>query len=200
MNHLRWIKAFLLLFLVGLTACSSGPSDEESIAVMVALTQTSAAGATEAAGITAPEETEVPEDTFPGDLQPLSPDECEQLAAFMVNRLPVPPVEKREVAVEHEGETGGGCQAIAVGTGDVFPDMMVIEEAMRGILGELGWIEDPTAPTCLGIGGWGPGASTRCYVQADALCEVFVCLERLDPGQIVYTLNLTCARDTGATE
>ena len=121
MNSLNWIKAFLFLFLSGisLTACSSGPSDEESIAVMVALTQTSAAGATEAAGIPTPEETEVPEDTFPGDLQPLSPDECEQLAAFMVNRLPVPPAEQREVAVEHEGEAGSGCQAIAVGTGDV---------------------------------------------------------------------------------
>ncbi|MFA9403891.1 MAG: hypothetical protein ACERKY_12620 [Anaerolineales bacterium] len=218
MNPLRWNQVLLFLFLAGLTACSSGPSDEESIAVMVALTQTSATGATEAVIITAPETTEVLDEVPPGDFQPLSPDECEQLAAFMVNRLPVPPVEQGEVAVEHEGVTGVGCQALAVGTGEVFPDMMVVEEAMRGILRELGWNEDPTAPTCLGIGGWGPGASTRCYVQADALCEVFVhvnpvdgalcpddepifvCLERLDPGQIVYTLNLTCARDTEATE
>jgi hypothetical protein len=220
MDHLRWIKVLVFLLLAGLTitACRSRLSDEDSIAVIVALTQTSAAEATEAAVITALEATEVLEESLLGDLQPLSPDECDQLAAFMVNRLPVPPVEQREVAVEHEGETGGGCQAIAVGTGDVFPDMMVVEEAMHGILGELGWNEDPTASTCLGIGGWGPGANTRCYVQADALCEVFVhvdpvddtlcsndepifvCLERLDPQQIVYTLNLTCARDTSATE
>ena len=220
MNSLNWIKAFLFLFLSGisLTACRTGPVDEESIAVKVALTQTSATGATEAAAITAPEASETSVEAFSDDIQPLTPAECEHLAAFMVNRLPVPPVKQMEVPVELGGESGIGCQAIAVGTGEVFPDMMVVEEAMRGILGEFGWIEDPSAPTCLGTGGWGPGASTTCYVQANALCEVFVhvgpdddalcsddepifvCLERLDPGQIVYTINLTCARDTDVTE
>jgi hypothetical protein len=94
--------------------------------------------------------------------------------------------------------------------------MMVVEDAMSGILEELGWTEDPTAPACLGTGGWGPGASFSCYTQADALCElfvhvdpiddalcsndepIFVCFESLAPEQIVYTINLTCARDTSA--
>jgi len=215
MNSLRWTKFLILILLAVLLITACGLSDDESIAVSVALTQTAAAQATEAA-VTAPESTEIPEATFLGDLQPLSAAECDQLAAFMVNRLPVPPVEQMEVAVEREGETGSGCQAITVGTGEVFPDMMVVEDAMSGILEELGWTEDPTAPVCLGTGGWGPGASSRCYTQADAICElfvyvdpiddalcsddepIFVCFESLAPDQIGYTINLTCARDISA--
>ncbi len=214
-NQLRWTRFLILILLTALLITACGPSDEESIAVSVALTQTAAVQATEAA-VTAPGSTEAPEAAFPGDLQPLSAAECDQLAAFMVNRLPVPPVEQMEVAVEREDATGSGCQAIAVGTGEVFPDMMVVEDAMSGILEELDWTEDPTAPACLGTGGWGPGASSRCYTQVDALCElfvhvdpiddalcsddepIFVCFESLAPEQIVYTINLTCARDTSA--
>ncbi len=216
MNPLRWTQSLILILLTALLITACGPSDEESIAVSVALTQTAAAQATEDAGAAAPEATEAPQGIFAGDLQPLSAAECDQLAAFMVNRLPVPPVEQMEVAVKREGETGSGCQAIAVGTGEVFPDMMVVEDAMRGILEELGWTEDPTAPACLGTGGWGPGASSSCYTQADALCELFVhvdpiddalcsndepitvCFNNLTPEQIVYTINLTCALDTNA--
>ena len=216
MNSQRCTQSLILILFAVLLITACGSSDEESIAVSVALTQTAAAQATEDAVATAPEATEAPQEIFAGDLQPLSADECDQLAAFMVNRLPVPPVEQMEVAVEREGEIGSGCQAIAVGTGEVFPDMMVVEDAMGGILEELGWTEDTTAPACLGTGGWGPGASSRCYTKADALCElfvhvdpidnalcsddepIFVCFESLAPEQIVYTINLTCARDTSA--
>ncbi len=216
MNSLRGTKFLILILLAVLLITACGLSDEESIAVSVALTQTAAAQATEDAVAAAPEATEAPQGIFTGDLQPLDPVECDQLAAFMVNRLPVPPVEQMEVPVEHEGKAGGSCQAIAVGTGEVFPDMMVVEDAMRGILEELGWTEDSTAPACLGTGGWGPGASSSCYTQTDALCElfvhvdpiddalcsddepIFVCFESLAPEQIVYTINLTCARDTSA--
>jgi hypothetical protein len=214
MNPLQRFQPFIFLLFAALplVACSPGPSDEAEIAVMVSLTQTAAVQETEA--VVQPEATEAPVAAFPGDLQPLDPDKCEQLAAFMVNRLPVPPVEQKKVAVQRQGKSGSGCQAIAIGTGEVFPDMMVVEEAMHGILGELGWREDPTAPICLGTGGWGPGASSRCYVQADAVCELFVhvdpidkalcsndepisvCFDRLAPEQIVYTVELTCARDT----
>ena len=212
----RWMKVSLFLFIAALTltACGTIRLDEERIAVMVALTQTSATGATEAAVVHTLEIIETPVEVLSGDPQPLTPVECEQLAAFMVNRLPIPPVQQMEVPVELEGEIGMGCQAIAIGSGEVFPDMMVVEEAMRGILGELGWTEDTSAPTCLGKGGWGPGASSSCFVQADAFCElfvhvdpadevicpddqpIFVCLESLDPGQVIYTVNLTCARDS----
>jgi hypothetical protein len=225
------MKASILLLSAGLmlVACSVGPSDEDRIAAMAALTLTAVAQPTEVPevseqtetyvpAVTEPEATAEPEHTFPGDLQPLSPAECEQLAAFMVNRLPVfPPVEEKLVAVEHDGEVGGGCQSIGIGPGEVIPDMLVVEEAMRGILAELGWTEDPAAPECLWVGGWGPGASSSCYNQADALCEVFVhmdpaddalcsndepisvCFDRLEPEQILYTVELTCARDTTPT-
>jgi len=214
MNPQRKYKSliFLLFAALILSACQPGPSDEEEIAVIVALTQTAAAQEIEVAA--PPEATEAPEPAFHGDLQPLTPEECEQLAGFMVNRLVGPPIEQSEVAVQREGETGSGCQAIGSGTGEVFPDMFVPIEAMDGILEELGWTEDPTAPACLGAGGTGPGANNYCYTQVDAFCElfvhtdpidealcsddepIFVCFERLAPEQIIYTVEVTCARDT----
>lgn len=211
MNNLKKNRGLIVLILTALTlvACGSATPEEEDLAEMVAQTLTAAAPPTEAAGDTE----DVPQETFQDDLQPLSPEECEQLAAFMVNRLPVPPVDQQIVSVERQGEAGDGCKAITVGTGEVFPDMMVVEDAMRGILAELGWTEDPTAPSCLGTGGWGPGASSACFTQADAFCELFVhmdpdrhelcsedepisvCFDRLAPHQILYTIELTCARD-----
>jgi hypothetical protein len=205
---------FLLTALL-LTAC--GPSDEESIATSVAQTLTSAAEATEAAAVTAPAATEDPDTAFPGDLVPLDSTDCNEFAVAMGQVLGVQ-IEQINVAVEHEGKRGGGCQAIAVGSGLDFTDMVSVEEAMRTMLLERGWLEDPTAPACLGTGGSGPGANAWCYTQADALCEVFihidpieaslcsddepisVCFDRLTPEQIVYTTNLTCARDTTAVE
>ena len=91
MNPLRWTQSLILILLTALLITACGSSDEESIAVSVALTQTAAAQATEDAVATAPEATEAPQEIFAGDLQPLSADECDQLAAFMVNRLPITP-------------------------------------------------------------------------------------------------------------
>ena len=202
-----WISAFVL------SACQSEPLNEEEIDVIVALTQTAAAQETVAAVIPPAEATIPPEPILGGDLQPLDPEECEQLAGFMVNRLVGPPLEQDVVAVQREGETGSGCRAVGSGTGEVFADMFVPIEAMDGILGELGWTNDPSAPACLGVGGAGPGANNYCYTQADAFCELFVhtdaidaalcsddepismCFERLAPEQIIYTVELTCARD-----
>ena len=213
MKSLFNTRYLLLLLLATLTlgACSptSSLSEDEVIATHVAQTL-AAAETSQDIEETA---TDVPTEIGSGDLQPLSPDECEQLAGFMINRMFIPPVEQQEVAVEHLGETGIGCQAIGVGNGEMFTDMMILDEAMRGILGELGWTEDPTAPACLGTGGWGPGATSSCFTQADALCELFIhvdpidkalcsndepinaCFERLSPDQILYTAELTCARD-----
>ncbi|MCJ7825462.1 MAG: hypothetical protein MUP44_11215 [Anaerolineales bacterium] len=215
MSYLRFIKSFCIALLAALLFTACGPSDEESIAVSVALTQTAAAQATVAAAAAQPEATEAPQEIFPGELQPLGIAECADLAAAMGQELSVQ-IEQINVAVEHEGKTGGGCQAIAMGTGLDFSDMMSVEEAMRGMLFLRGWLEDPSAPACLGTGGWGPGASASCYNQADSLCEVFVhidpidaslctddepitvCFDRLTAEQIVYTINLTCAGDASA--
>jgi hypothetical protein len=213
MNPMRLIKALLLLLFAALFLNACKPSDEEDISVSIALTQTAAALATEEMSVTAPEATEDLEVAFPGDLQPLDATECSELATATSHMLNVP-FEQVNVAVEHEGKTGGGCQIIAVGNGLDFTDMISVEEAMRGMLIVRGWLEDLTAPACLGTGGWGPGASASCYIHANALCEVFVhidpsedslcskdepisvCFDRLESEQIIYTINLTCARDT----
>jgi len=205
----------LLLATWALGACrsTSSLSEEDELATRVAQTLAAVTPATEDSEVIeqiAPDDAVAP---VPGDLQPLSPEECEQLAGFMINRMFTPPLEQGKVVVDRQGETGSGCQAIGAGDGQMFPDMMTLEDAMRGILGELGWTEDTDAPTCLGTGGWGPGASSYCFTQADALCELFihmdpidktlcsddepigVCFERLAPEQILYTAELTCARD-----
>jgi len=213
MNPLRWTKPVILFLLAALMLSACGPSDEENIAIIVSLTQTAAAQATEPANAAMPEATEAPQVIFPGDLQPLDPAECGELAAAMGKALPAQ-VEQINVAVEHEAKTGGGCQAIAVGDDLDFTDMMSVAEAMRGMLVERGWSEDLTAPACLGTGGWGPGASAFCYIRESALCEVFVhidpidaslcsddepitvCFANLTPEEIIYTINLTCAVDT----
>jgi hypothetical protein len=215
MNPLRKIKPLMLCLLAAMLLTECGPSDEESLAMSIALTQTAAAGATEAAAAAMPEATEPPQAVIPGDLQPLDPAECGDLAAAMDQAFHVP-IEQFDVAVEREGKTGGGCQAMARGSGLDFTDMMRVEEDMRGMLVGRGWMEDLTAPACLGTGGWGPGASASCYTKADALCEVFVhidpvdaslcsddepitvCFSRLAPEQIVYSIHLTCTRDTTA--
>ncbi len=195
-----------------LTAC--GQSEEERIATSVSLTLTAAIQEAQAMDTEAsPVATETPEPTFPGDLQPLTTSDCNDLMEAMRQELAVG-VETTLIAVEHEGKTGGGCQSAAVGSGLDFSDQISVEGAMRTILKARGWQEDTSAATCLGTGGWGPGASASCFTQANGLCEVFihltpsndelcqedepinVCFERLDPEQIVYTINLTCALDT----
>ena len=217
MNSLRRTKPVILFLLAVLTLSACGPSDEENIAISVSLTQTAAAQATEAANAAMSEATEAPQVIFLGDLQPLDSAECGELATAMGKALPAQ-IEQIAVAVEHEGKTGGGCQAIAVGDDLDFTDMMSVSETMRAMLIEHGWSEDLSAPACLGTGGWGPGASAFCYTRENALCEVFVhidpvdtslcaddepitvCFDGLTPEQIVYTINLTCARDTSVAE
>ena len=215
MNPLRRTKPVILFLLAALMLGACGPSDEENIAISVSLTQTAAAHATEVENVAMPEATEAPQIVFPDDLQPLDSSECGELATAMGKALSTQ-IEQITVAVEHEGKAGGGCQAIAVGDDLDFTDMMSVSEAMRGMLVEHGWSEDLTAPACLGTGGWGPGASAFCFIRENALCEVFVhidpidaslcsdeepitlCFDGLTPEQIVYTINLTCARDTSA--
>jgi hypothetical protein len=149
----------------------------------------------------------------PGGLQPLNADECSDLANGMVQTLAIG-VETTDVSIENSwsGQQGTGCQLTATGNGLDFENTMVAEDSMRAILEARGWLEDTQAPMCLGHGGWGPGASTSCYVQADRVCESFVfveplddglcsgdepinaCLDRLPPEQVVFNIVLTCAQ------
>jgi hypothetical protein len=216
MNATKSAARLIGIVLVALLLTACGQSEEERIEISIALTQTAAVQETQIADIEVPfVPTDIPELTFPGDLQPLHPGGCGDLAVAMRETLAVV-VNETRVAVEHEGKSGGGCQSTAVGSGLDFDDQMSVENAMRQILETRGWREDTSAATCLGIGGWGPGASTSCFTQANGLCEAFIyitpsddelcqddeaisaCFARLSPEQIVYTASLTCAQDTGA--
>ncbi len=217
MKSLRQTPYLIIILLVTSTlgACSPGTSStDEDIGTLVAQTQTAAASEMESDEEVEESATDAPTEIPAGDLKPLSEEECEQLAGFMINRTFMPPIKRDLVPVERQGEMGAGCRAIGTGDGNMFPEMIVLDEAMVGILEELGWTEDTKAPSCLGTGGWGPGANSRCFTQADAFCELFVhidpidetlcsndepisaCFERLEPDQIIYTAEITCARDT----
>ena len=221
MKALRQYPYLIILVILTLilSSCNrvSSTSTDADISTLVAQTQTAAVPQMETAEAEKEAATDEPTEAPTGDLRPLSPEECEQLAGFMINRMFIPPVEQDIVAVERQGETGTGCQAIGVGDGNMFPEMIVLDEAMQGILEELGWTEDTKAPSCLGTGGWGPGANSRCFMKADAFCELFVhidpieeslcsddepitaCFSRLQPDEIIYTAQVTCARDISPT-
>ncbi len=214
MNLFRQSNIFVLILITAslLTACGTDEAtlefDEDAISTSVAETQAAAAAETAAAGDV--------EDTgaaVEGDLQPLDAAECDALADALAGTLAVS-VAQANVAVDFEGKSGGGCQATAVGTGVDFADMPSVEAAMRGLLEVRGWAEYQSVEACLGIGGWGPGADVTCYSRANNYCAVFVhidpadpalcsndepisvCFSELDPEQIVYSIDLTCAEDT----
>ncbi len=206
----------LVIIIELLAACGTNEAtpefDDAAISTSVAATQAAAAAETAAAGVV--------EDmgaAVEGDLQPLDSPDCDALADALSGALAVP-VEQSEVAVEQDGKSGAGCQIIAVGSGVDFIDMPSVDAAMRSLLELRGWEEDTTAPSCLGIGGFGPGATVSCYVREAARCALFVhidpadpalcpddepiavCFSELDPVQIIYTIDLVCARDTRAAE
>jgi hypothetical protein len=152
-----------------------------------------------------------------GGLQPLPADECRDLADAMAQTLAIG-VETTDTFIErswHE-QQGTACQLTAIGNGLNFDNIMVAQDGVKAILEARGWVEETQAPMCLGKGGWGPGASTSCFTQADRICEAFVyvepledelcpgnepisaCLDRLAPEQRIYTVILTCAQ--GNTE
>jgi hypothetical protein len=138
---------------------------------------------------------------------------CSDLAGAMTQTLGVG-AETADVPIEHSWseQTGSGCQVTATGNGLNFDSVMVVQDMMRAILQNRGWVQATQAPTCLGHGGWGPGATTSCFIQADKICEAFVyvapadaslctgdepitvCLSELTPEQRIYNSVLTCAQ------
>jgi hypothetical protein len=151
-------------------------------------------------------------------LLPLNADECRDLADATAQTLAVN-VTSSDVAVERSWyeQQGTACQVTASGNGLNFDDIIVAHDGLRAILEARGWVEQTQAPMCLGHGGWGPGATTACFAQADKVCEAFVyvepsdmalcsgiegpigvCLSQLAPEQKIYTATLTCAQGVAA--
>ncbi len=146
------------------------------------------------------------------DLRPLNAGECSDLAGAMSQVLGVV-TETSETFIENSWseQTGTACQIIATGSGLDFEHIIMIEDNLKAVLRTWGWYEETAAPICLGKGGWGPGASTSCFTQADQICEVFVyvepvdhdlcpddqpisvCFDTLAPEQLIYYRMLTCA-------
>ena len=149
----------------------------------------------------------------PSTLQPLSADACNDLANATAQTLAVD-VATTDVFIlsSWSEQQGTGCQVTAAGNGLNFENIMVVQDGLTAILTTRGWVEQTQAPMCLGQGGWGPGASTSCFTQADGICEAFVyvepsedtlcsgdepisvCLDRLAPEQVIYNVSLTCAQ------
>jgi hypothetical protein len=149
----------------------------------------------------------------PGGLGPLSADACSDLANGMAEALAVQ-VATTEVMIEMSWseQQGSGCQMTAVGDGSNFDSIFTAQDGVKGVLAARGWVEEMQAPMCLGTGGWGPGATSACFTQADGICEAFVyvelldpelcsgdepigaCLDRLPPEQLIYQVSLTCAQ------
>lgn len=208
MNNQTRVTPLIMLLLASfpLVACGSDEAMDEDV---ISISDAESQAAAEDAGQQA--------DTFPGDLQPLDPEGCDELAAALEGAFHLP-VSRSNIAVEHEGKSGGGCQATTQGTGLDFTDMFSIEGAMRTELAFLGWADDPAADFCLGVGGWGPGANLTCFTQDAGRCALFVymdpvdealcsndepigvCFENLTPEQIVYTVELTCTWDESEYE
>ena len=102
------------------------------------------------------------------------------------------------------GQAGTGCQIMTTGTGLNFENIVVVENALVGVLQTRGWEED------VQYAGGGPGAVVTGYRQGDVLCLVLAYWEpsedancpsdqpaftcELAPEQQLYTITLNCAQ------
>lgn len=214
MKEIKYFSLFSALLIITLffTACGS----DQDLAVVVALTQTAAAQDAavpqeqpEAAPQKSPQP-EIPE----GDMQPLSPTECDSLASgtgqilgLTFSNQIVP------VTMSWSGEVGSACQMTASGDGNKFEDIFEPSDALQNMMLLQGWSGGDMLSPCLGHGGAGPGAVQSCYVNETKICEAMVTLEPVDmklcegiegpiglcmaeltPEQKSYTIRLTCAQ------
>jgi hypothetical protein len=138
-------------------------------------------------------------------MQPLSADECAQLAQGMEKTLGVP-VTTGEVPFTDpsSGASGTCCEAKATGTGEQFESPQAVVTQLGTMLTALGWTEDPMlaagGPTGMGSGyrkgnevceasaQWKPDPSANCPSdQPISACNV-------KPAQRNYTITLDCAQ------
>jgi hypothetical protein len=152
-------------------------------------------------------------DTSPGDWQPLSYDECNNLAGALAQSLGLT-AEAAQAPFEDyvQRRAGTGCQATLRATGLNFEHVGLLESPTIGTLQALGWQQDAS------YGGGGPGGVVEGFRQGRKLClllissgpseaslcsadEPFaVCWERLTPEQKAYTVTLNCAQDAAAVD
>jgi tetratricopeptide (TPR) repeat protein len=146
-----------------------------------------------------------------GDLQPLSPAVCDDLANAMSQALGVDVATVEAPFQDYvSGKAGTGCQATATGTGLDFESFVAVADTLREMLRYQRWREDfmyaADGPTGTGTGfrragelclltvGWEPSADANCpQDQPISACQ-------LTPEQQLYTIELNCAQDATAAE
>ena len=140
-------------------------------------------------------------------LQPLSPEECNELARAMGETLGTQ-VTQGDVPITDPstGASGMGCETKATGTGEQFSSPDAVVNELAAMLEAQGWQEDPMlasgGPTgfgegsrkadqmCMAVAQWWPDASANCpQDQPVSACEV-------TPAQQVYTVTLDSAQST----
>jgi hypothetical protein len=191
----------LTLAVLLLTGCGGAPTEPTLEATPILPTATSTP-ATATAVPTATAEA-------PSDFQPMSSDECINLADAMSQTLGIPgktteaPFEDRV-----SQRMGTGCETTITGTGRDFEDVQVVGNALRRMIQAQGWYED------FRYGGGGPTDELTGFRQANKLCRLLVGWEpsedancpsdqpihacELSPEQKLYTISLNCVQDTSA--
>jgi len=214
-SHRYWIGALLLLAFI--SACSGTPTEVPPIAQPTlapteppaAPTETLTPVPTAIAVPEAPTATVAPEAV--GDLQPLNPAVCDDLANAMAQTLGVDVATAEAFFQDYvSGKAGTGCQAIATGTGLDFENFMAVADTLREMFRYQGWREDsmyaadgPTGTAtgfqraselCLLTVGWEPSEDANCP-QDQPISEC-----QLAPEQQLYTIDLNCAQDAESAE
>jgi len=215
MRHPYWTGTLLLLAFI--SACSGTPTEVLPTAQPTLLpteppaapTETPAPPPTATAVPESPTATAAPE--AEGDLQPLGPAVCDDLANAMAQTLGVDVATAEAPFQDYvSGKAGTGCQAIATGTGLDFENFMVVADTLREMFRYQGWREDfmyaADGPTgtgtgfrragelCLLIVGWEPSEDANCpQDQPISACQ-------LAPEQQLYTIELNCAQDAKSAE
>jgi hypothetical protein len=198
--------AFAIVFVLLLftAACQiGGESDSDTeIAVAVALTQTAAAQAQPPI-----EEPTVASAENPLDLQPLNPEDCNNLANAMGQNLGIQG-QLSEVPFEDPitQKSGMGCKIIFTTTGQEIDNIGVLSVPAEVTMENLGWQEDGQYAAA-GAGGVAYG-----YRKANGLCRlvmaaapsdmalcsddepISMCWERLSPEQKMFTVELNCVQ------
>jgi hypothetical protein len=145
--------------------------------------------------------------TAPSDLQPLSSDECTNLADTISQTLGIPGETTEAPFEDHVSQRmGTGCQTTITGTGLDFENVQVVENALRRMIQAQGWYED------FRYGGGGPTGQLTGFRQANKLCRLLVGWEPSEdancpsdqpifmcdilPEQKLYTISLNCVQDT----
>jgi hypothetical protein len=206
---------FIILSLF-LAACGGEQqlNEEQQLATVVASTMMAmeADPQTADAPTAPPSEIPIPE----GDMQPLTPAECDDLAISMGRTLEGEvSSETVPVTMSWSGETGGACQMTVAGDGNKFKGIFDAFDSIQHMMLTQGWWGGDTLTPCLGHGGAGPNAKQSCYVNETKICEAMVtfspidmqlcegiegpigvCMAELTPEQQIYKIALTCAQGT----